>query len=67
MLGLAPYAAVIVLSLWVFARPWPGASAERAAVAACYVALLVHTLGYAGFYIDPATWAILALGLVLRE
>lgn len=67
VLGLAPYAAVIVLSLWVFARPWPGASAERAAVAACYVALLVHTLGYAGFYIDPATWAILALGLVLRE
>ena len=34
----------------------------RAGVAACYAALLVHSLGYAGFAIDPATWALLALG-----
>lgn len=67
VLGLIPYAAIIVLSLLVFGRPWPFASAERAGVAACYAALLVHSLGYAGFYIDPATWALLALGIVLRE
>lgn len=67
MLGLLPYAAVVVLSLLVLLRPWPSRSAERAAVAACYVALLVHSLGYAGFYIDPATWVLLALGIVLRE
>ena len=67
LLGLLPYAAIILFSIAVFARPWPSGGPERAGVAACYAALLVHTLGYAGFYIDPATWALLALGLVLRE
>ena len=67
LLGLVPYAAVLLFSIAVFVRPWPSAGPERAGVAACYAALLVHTLGYAGFYIDPATWALLALGLVLRE
>jgi hypothetical protein len=67
ILGLLPYAAVLLLSVAVVARPWPSVSPERAAAAACYSALLVHTLGYAGFLIDPATWALLALGLVLRE
>lgn len=66
VLGLGPYAAVLVLSLLVLARPWPR-TPERAAVLACWAALLVHSLGYAGFYIDPAMWALLALGLVLRE
>jgi hypothetical protein len=47
-------------------RPWPR-TAGKAAVAGCFAALLVHSLGYAGFASDPATWALLALGLVLRE
>lgn len=67
LLGLAPYAAVLLLSTAVMLRPWPRADAARAGVAACYVALLVHSLGYAGFATDPATWALLALGLALRE
>ena len=66
VIGLIPYAAVVVLSLLLFLRPWPS-EAARAGAAACYVALLIHTLGYAGFLIDPATWALLALGLTLRE
>ena len=65
--GLLPYAAVLLLSVVVMVRPWPSLDPARAGVAACYGALLVHSLGYAGFAIDPATWALLAMGLALRE
>src|SRR5690606_20690463 len=66
IVGLIPYLAVVGLAVALLLTPWPR-SAGRAAVAACFAALLVHSLGYAGFAIDPATWALLALGLVLRE
>ncbi|HVY95831.1 MAG TPA: O-antigen ligase family protein [Solirubrobacterales bacterium] len=39
--------------------------AARAAVLAAFVALLVHTLAYAGFFEDPITWVLLALGASL--
>jgi hypothetical protein len=29
------------------------------------VALLVHTLAYAGFFEDPITWVLLAIGTAL--
>jgi putative inorganic carbon (hco3(-)) transporter len=67
VIGLIPYAAVVLLSVLLMVRPWPREDPARAGVAACYLALLVHSLGYAGFAIDPATWALLALGLALRE
>jgi O-antigen ligase len=37
----------------------------RAAVLATFTALLVHTMAYAGFYEDPITWALLAVGASL--
>jgi hypothetical protein len=37
----------------------------RAAVLAAFVALLVHTMSYAGFFEDPITWALLAVGASL--
>ncbi|MET0305079.1 MAG: O-antigen ligase family protein [Solirubrobacterales bacterium] len=37
----------------------------RAAVLATFVALLTHTMAYAGFYEDPITWALLAVGASL--
>jgi O-Antigen ligase len=37
----------------------------RVAVLATFVALLVHTMAYAGFYEDPITWVLLALGAAL--
>jgi O-antigen ligase len=37
----------------------------RIGIAAAYVALLVHTIGYAAYLTDPLTWALLALGGVL--
>jgi putative inorganic carbon (hco3(-)) transporter len=40
-------------------------AASRAAVLAAFVALLVHTMAYAGFYEDPITWVLLAVGASL--
>jgi putative inorganic carbon (hco3(-)) transporter len=37
----------------------------RIAIAAAFCALLVHTIGYAAYLIDPLTWALLAAGGVL--
>ncbi len=52
--------------LWVLFSGGVRSSAARSAVAACFVAMIVHSLGYAGFIIDPATWALLALGVALH-
>jgi hypothetical protein len=41
------------------------ARAARAAVAAMFVALTVHTMVYAAFLEDPFTWVILAAGVAL--
>ena len=40
-------------------------SIARAAVLATFVALLVHTMAYAGFYEDPITWVLLAAAVSL--
>jgi hypothetical protein len=31
------------------------------------VAIFVHSLGYADFTVDPATWALLGVGVALRR
>jgi O-antigen ligase len=65
-IGLIVYAALVVLSLFVLlggARASVGATA----IAACFVALFVHSLGYADFTVDPATWALLGVGVALRR
>jgi O-antigen ligase len=66
VVGLVVYVALVVLALVVMLGANPGRSFERSAVAACFVTMLVHSLGYAAFAIDPATWTLLALGVVLR-
>jgi O-antigen ligase len=43
----------------------PAGRVARAAVLAAFVALLVHTLSYAGFFEDPITWVLLAVGASL--
>jgi O-antigen ligase len=107
LIGLAAYAALLVVALWtmssgLFARGEGGVplaqrrpvfrtarsareagskaknpASERdtplpsprlvaqAAVLATFVALLVHTMAYAGFYEDPITWVLLAAGASL--
>jgi putative inorganic carbon (hco3(-)) transporter len=42
-----------------------GLIAGRVAVLAAFVALLVHTMAYAGFFEDPITWVLLAVGASL--
>jgi O-antigen ligase len=74
LVGLAAYLALVVVSLWTMAAGlWArGPDAEplyvfiaRAAVLAAFVALLVHTLAYAGFFQDPITWVLMAVGASL--
>jgi len=96
LIGLALYAALIVVALGTLGRglvagraagpaaagdPPPPATAQgvvppttsptalaaRAAVLAAFVALLVHTLAYAGFFEDPLTWVLLAVGASLAH
>jgi len=79
LLGLTLYVALIVVALWTLASGlrglMPGLAnapptalgqgAARAAVLAAFVALLVHTMSYAGFFEDPITWVLLAVGASL--
>jgi O-antigen ligase len=74
IVGLALYLGLIVVAIWTMgAGMWaraPGRDptvldAARAAVLATFVALLLHTLAYAGFFEDPITWVLLAVGASL--
>jgi putative inorganic carbon (HCO3(-)) transporter len=61
LLGLAAYAALLVVALWTMGSGMlPAATAGRAAVLAAFVALLVHTMAYAGFFEDPIAWVLMA-------
>jgi len=68
IIGLAAYVALVVTGLWTMASRMTGParySVARAAVFATFVALLVHTMAYAGFFEDPITWVLLAVGVSL--
>jgi O-antigen ligase len=73
IVGLLLYAGLLVVALWtmgsgLFTRPPPAAGiAARAAVLAAFVALLAHTMAYAGFFEDPIAWVLLAAGLSLAS
>jgi O-antigen ligase len=43
----------------------PARQVARVAVLATFVALVVHTMAYAGFYEDPITWVLLSAGASL--
>ena len=60
-IGLLVYVPLVVVALILLLRG-AARSAGAAAVAACFVAMLVHSLGYAGWTTDPATWALLGVG-----
>jgi O-antigen ligase len=64
--GLAVYLALLVGAIGGLLH---GArqSIARAAIAAAFVALVVHTLLYAAFLEDPLAWALLAVGTALRS
>ena len=64
IIGLAAYVALLALA---FVRLLRGArgSPVRAAIAAGFFALVLHTWLYAAFLEDPVTWTLLALGTAL--
>lgn len=66
LIGFVFYLALLVAALIVLVSDGAWRYRGRTAVAACFVAILVHSFGYTGFLIDPATWAILALGVAFR-
>jgi O-antigen ligase len=65
LLGLTLYVTLIVVALWTMTSGIRGPPPARAAVLAAFVALLVHTMAYAGFFEDPITWVLLAAGASL--
>jgi putative inorganic carbon (hco3(-)) transporter len=74
LIGLVFYVGLIVVALWTMgAGMWARGpdrrvtvfDAARAAVLAAFVALLLHTMAYAGFFQDPITWVLLAVGASL--
>ncbi len=69
LVGLVLYVALVVTALWTMASRMTGPARQtaiaRAAVLATFVALLVHTMAYAGFFEDPITWVLLAAGVSL--
>jgi O-antigen ligase len=67
LIGVALYLALIVVALWAMGKGLRGRRAGRAAVLAAFVALLVHTMAYAGFFEDPITWVLLAVGAALAS
>jgi hypothetical protein len=64
--GVAVYLGLLGAALATLLGGAPGRGPERSAVAACFVAMIVHSIAYAAFAIDPATWTLLALGVALR-
>jgi O-antigen ligase len=67
LIGLLAYAALIGVALWTMSSGlgWGVPRPARAAVLASFIALLIHTMAYAGFYEDPITWVLLAAGASL--
>jgi len=73
-IGLASYVWLLICAfgllfggLWRSARAGPpGDGVGRAAMAAAYAGLVLHTLIYAAFLEDPLSWVLLALGAALR-
>jgi putative inorganic carbon (HCO3(-)) transporter len=73
-LGMAVYLSLLVTALWTMTAtlrpsllrlPARHIPIARAAVLATFVALIVHTMAYAGFFEDPITWVLLAAAVSL--
>jgi putative inorganic carbon (HCO3(-)) transporter len=64
LVGLGVYIALLAAAFRLLLR---GVRADlaRLAIAAAFTGLVLHSLSYAAFLEDPATWAILAVGAAL--
>ena len=66
IVGLLVYLALLVVALRQLLHGATGYP-YRAAVAAAFAAIVVHTWVYASFLEDPLTWALLAVGTALAR
>jgi len=75
IVGLIAYVAVLVLAFqlmftrlrWTHRRGPPMLPpVGRTIVAACFTALVFHTMTYAAFLEDPITWTLIGLGIAIR-
>jgi putative inorganic carbon (HCO3(-)) transporter len=72
VVGLLAYLVLVALSLALLfgglrrARAPGAAAVARAALAATYCALVLHTLVYAAYLEDPLSWVLLAIAAALR-
>jgi len=67
VIGLIVYVGLLACALATLLGSHPGRSLIRIVAAACFIAILVDSFGYTGFVIDPATWALLGLGIAARR
>jgi O-antigen ligase len=66
VVGLGAYLALLATAFALLLRGIRR-SVPRAAVAAAFAAVVLHTMGYAAFLEDPLTWVLLATGVVLAQ
>ncbi len=66
-IGLVVYAALLLTSLMALLGAGARSSMARSVVAVCFAVMVADSFGYTGFTTDPATWALLALGIALRN
>ncbi|MHB1539228.1 MAG: O-antigen ligase family protein, partial [Solirubrobacteraceae bacterium] len=64
VLGLIVYVAMLALAFLLLCGQ-AGRSPPRIAIAACFAALVLHTMAYADFLEDPTSWALLGIGVAL--
>jgi putative inorganic carbon (hco3(-)) transporter len=67
VVGTILYIALLAAGLASLLAARSGGPVARGALVACFVAIVVHSLAYAGLMIDPATWALLGIGLALAR
>jgi O-antigen ligase len=75
LIGLVAYGALLFFAFrllferlrWTSRRGPPALPPlGRSVVAAGFVALVAHTMGYAAFLEDPITWTLIGVGIALR-
>jgi putative inorganic carbon (hco3(-)) transporter len=66
VIGELAYLALVLVAIVLLLRGARGDPA-RAAIAAAFIALVVHTELYADFLEDPVTWTLLGIGVALRR
>jgi putative inorganic carbon (hco3(-)) transporter len=64
LIGELPYLALVIVACAALLQGARG-DPPRAAIAAAFIALVLHTELYADFLEDPVTWTLLAAGLAL--